>query len=199
MVQGRADKELIALLEDNLGENFEILVQCYQQRLYAFVLGIMRDPYEVEDIVQETFINTYKYLKLLIESSNIGKLHTLKLKSWLFTIAHHIALNHLNRKANYLGSANRLFSVDIPGVREVVEEMKQGQITSAEEQVENEEQRRILHEKVECLPYQQRQAVFLHYVVGLEYQDIATRLNRPVNTVKSSGRRGLAKLRVMFM
>ncbi|HTK08760.1 MAG TPA: RNA polymerase sigma factor [Ktedonobacteraceae bacterium] len=199
IVQGQTDKELLTLLGDNLCKHFELLVLCYQQRLYAFVLGIVHDPYEAEDIVQETFINTYKSLLKLVTVSDTEKLCTLRLKPWLFTIAHHIALNHLNRKGHHMCSIHQPLSVDIPGEREILEELKQGQIASAEEQVESNEERRTLHEKVNCLPDQQRDAVFLHYMVGLEYQDIATKLNRPVNTVKSSGRRGLAKLRGMLL
>ena len=199
VIQAKTDKDLVDLLEENLCEHFEILVQYYQKRLYIFVLSIIHDSYEAEDIVQETFINIYKYLRLVIESENSGKLQKLNLRPWIFTIAHNITLNHINRKENHFSLDNSLLSVDRPDGREVVEEMKQGKIASAEELVENKEQRRILHEKIACLPYQQRQAVFLHYLVGLEYQDIGTLLNRPVNTVKCSGRMVLAKLRIMLL
>jgi RNA polymerase sigma-70 factor (ECF subfamily) len=56
------------------------------------------------------------------------------------------------------------------------------------------ERRRTIQDALEHLPSAQRQAVELAYFSGWSHQEIATRLNRPLGTIKTRVRLGLQKL-----
>src|SRR5581483_6012120 len=56
------------------------------------------------------------------------------------------------------------------------------------------EQRRLIAEALHELPSAQRQAIELAYFGGMSHQEIATKLNRPLGTIKTRVRLGLQKL-----
>ena len=56
----------------------------------------------------------------------------------------------------------------------------------------------ILHEKIEQLPANCSQVLFLHYTEGLSLLEISEVLDRPLGTIKSRLAYGLAKLRIQL-
>jgi RNA polymerase sigma factor (sigma-70 family) len=74
---------------DQLGV-YEILVKQNEQMLFAYIMGIIKDPSWAEDIVQEAFVKAYENLASLKNKEAFG--------SWLRTIARNVALTELKRK-----------------------------------------------------------------------------------------------------
>jgi RNA polymerase sigma-70 factor (ECF subfamily) len=60
------------------------------------------------------------------------------------------------------------------------------------------EQRRVISTALHQLPAAQRQAIELAYFSGLSHQEIATKLDRPLGTIKTRVRLGLHKLRSLL-
>jgi RNA polymerase sigma-70 factor (ECF subfamily) len=60
------------------------------------------------------------------------------------------------------------------------------------------EQRRVIAEALHELPLPQRQAIELAYFGGMSHQEIATRLQKPLGTVKTRVRLGLQKLSALL-
>lgn len=83
-----SERSLIEKAQTELAQNepvtssFSQLVTLYQQRLYHYLLGKCNSTSDAEDILQETFINAYKYL----HSYN----PRWQFSTWLFTIANRI-------------------------------------------------------------------------------------------------------------
>jgi RNA polymerase sigma-70 factor (ECF subfamily) len=73
------DFELIRAINSGQSDRFPDLVKRYEQKLYNFSLRMCRDPVDAEDIVQDTFINLFKYLK--------DFRYETKFKNWLYRIA----------------------------------------------------------------------------------------------------------------
>ena len=73
------DTELIEAINSGEKELFAELVQRYEQKLYNFGLRMCGDAYDAEDLVQETFLNVFRYLKDF-------RFET-KFKNWLYRIA----------------------------------------------------------------------------------------------------------------
>ena len=69
---------------------FESLVRRYQTRLVNYVLAIVRDTGEAEDVAQETFIRAYRSLGRFRGESSF--------KTWLYTIATNTARTALERR-----------------------------------------------------------------------------------------------------
>ena len=57
------DTEVVEAINAGKSELFEELVKRYEQKLYNFGLRMCGDVCDAEDLVQETFLNVFRYLK----------------------------------------------------------------------------------------------------------------------------------------
>jgi RNA polymerase sigma-70 factor (ECF subfamily) len=73
------DSDLIQAINSGQADKFHDLVKRYEQKLYNFSLRMCRDHHDAEDMVQETFINVFKYLK--------DFRYETKFKNWLYKVA----------------------------------------------------------------------------------------------------------------
>lgn len=73
------DTELINAINSGHGSLFYDLVKKYEQKLYNFGLRMCGETRDAEDMVQETFLNVYRYLSDFRSES--------KFKNWLYRIA----------------------------------------------------------------------------------------------------------------
>ena len=73
------DFELVQAINSGRAEKFQDLVERYEQKLYNFSLRTCRDTRDAEDLVQETFLNVFRYLK--------DFRYETKFKNWLYRIA----------------------------------------------------------------------------------------------------------------
>ena len=65
------------------------LVSRYQNRLYRFLLRLVRDRSEAEDLFQQTWIHVAEKIRRFDPSRNFD--------AWLFTVARNLAIDHLRR------------------------------------------------------------------------------------------------------
>ncbi|MDI6858395.1 MAG: RNA polymerase sigma factor [Dehalococcoidia bacterium] len=86
----RSDAELVRLSLQGQSEAFGSLYDRYFPALYDFLRRTMRNADEAADLVQETFLKAMENLPALSSPASF--------KSWLFSIAHHQALNRLERQ-----------------------------------------------------------------------------------------------------
>lgn len=73
------EQELIQQAQNGTTDCFTQLVVLYQPRLYSYLLARCENPVDADDVIQETFINAYKYLKSYDAQWAFS--------TWLFTIA----------------------------------------------------------------------------------------------------------------
>ena len=73
------DFELIQAINSGRTDKFHDLVKRYEQNLYNFSLRMCRDHSDAEDMIQETFLNVFRYLK--------GFRYEKKFKNWMYKIA----------------------------------------------------------------------------------------------------------------
>ena len=75
------DKDFVLIQAINSGQTdkFHDLVKRYEQKLYNFSLRMCRDHSDAEDMIQETFLNVFRYLK--------NFRYETKFKNWLYKVA----------------------------------------------------------------------------------------------------------------
>ena len=73
------DFELIQAINSGRTDKFHDLVKRYEQSLYNFSLRMCRDHRDAEDMIQETFLNVFRYLK--------GFRYETKFKNWMYKVA----------------------------------------------------------------------------------------------------------------
>lgn len=128
-------------------------------------------PDEAEDVLQRTFLDVWR---------NAGRYDPQhRFSSWLFTIAHHRAVDTLRSR--------RTDVVDVEAARELIGEDGRAR---AQQYAEAAEVRAALQQ----LPDHERETLLLAYYQGLSQREIAARLNVPVGTVKARAARGTRRL-----
>src|SRR5947209_3700263 len=65
------------------------LITRYQNRLYRYLLRIVRQPAEAEDLFQQTWLRVVEKIRSFDASRNFD--------AWLFTLARNLAIDHLRR------------------------------------------------------------------------------------------------------
>lgn len=73
------DTELIRAINSGEAHRFSELVARHEARLYNFGLRICRNPEDAQDLVQDTFINAFRYLE--------GFRHESRFRNWLYKVA----------------------------------------------------------------------------------------------------------------
>jgi len=149
--------------------SFQLLVERYQERLFALARHYTRSAVEVEDIVQDSFLKAFKRLDTFDHRSSFY--------TWLYRIAVNTILDALKRKGR-----SPVQAVEDP---EVVGRPGPVQGVAPDAGLEREEISRVTHEALEHLPEIFRTVLVLREFEGLAYQQIADTLGISIGTVES--------------
>ena len=155
-------------------EDFDVLVERYQKRLYAFAYRFTRDHESAADIVQMTFLQAYTHLAQFGGRASF--------KTWLYQIA----LNQC-RQAHRSRRATREVPFD-----DVVE----GQLReTAHPAGAPSEWKATLERLIAELPFRQREVVTLRLFSDLRFKDIARATGRTENSAKVNYHHAIVRLR----
>lgn len=155
---------------------FERLVRDHQDRIFALSLAMTGNRHDAEEVAQDTFLRAYRALCTYPPE----RVQELKQKPWLNRIAINVVRNRVR------GVKPRL--VELNG-----SEPDHG--SGPEENVLRRAEIDALAARVAQLPARFREAVVLHHVQELTYEEAAETLGQPVGTVKANVHRGLKMLR----
>ncbi len=174
MTERDADLLLVERVRNGDKRAFELLVEKYRRKIGRLLSRMVRDPEEVEDIAQETFIKAYRALP---QFRGDAAFYT-----WLYRIA-------VNTAKNYLAARNR----SMLAVSEVTGEDEEGgeerhvapDIDTPDAQLLSKQIAYAVTEAVEALPEELRTAITLREIEGMSYEDIAVFMGCPIGTVRS--------------
>lgn len=174
MTEKDADLILVERVRNGDKRAFELLVEKYRRKIGRLLSRMVRDPEEVEDIAQETFIKAYRALP---QFRGEAAFYT-----WLYRIA-------VNTAKNYLAARNRnmLTVSDVAGEEEEggEERYTAPDIDTPEAQLLSKQIAYAVNEAVEALPEELRTAITLREIEGMSYEDIANFMGCPIGTVRS--------------
>lgn len=169
------DTELIRAINAGETEKFRELVTRYAGKLYNFNLRMCRDPADAEDLVQETFLTVFRYLK--------DFRYETKFKNWLYRVAASTCIKKL-RKSKFAAerelSLEEFAPAEEAGTLVRVPEWAQLPL----EQLLNEELLSTLNEAILSLPEQFRIVVVLRDIEGFSTDEAAQILNLSAANVK---------------
>lgn len=169
------DTELINAINAGRTELFRELVGRYEQKLYNFALRMCGDVCDAEDLVQETFLTAFRYLKDF-------RFET-KFKNWLYRIATSACIKK-RRKSKY--APERELSLD--------EYAAENESATAEnvpdwaqvplEQLLSEELSSMIQDAILSLPEKYRIVIILRDLEGFSTVESAQILNLKESNVK---------------
>lgn len=84
------DAALVTRAQAGDYDAFEALVRRHQKNTYALALGMLRNPAEAEEVVQETFLSAFSHLDTFRGDARFS--------TWLYRVASNHALMRLRKK-----------------------------------------------------------------------------------------------------
>ena len=171
-----------SLVEETLGgsqTSFQILVERYQDRVFALARHYTRNPVEIEDLVQDTFLKAFRRLDSFQRQSAFF--------TWLYRIAVNTILDGLKRRGR-----SPVRAVEDP---EILATPGPTRLSGPSADMEREEISRVTHSVLEELPEIFRTVLVLREFEELTYQEIADLLQISIGTVESRLFRARAKFK----
>ncbi|HET9476007.1 MAG TPA: sigma-70 family RNA polymerase sigma factor [Dehalococcoidia bacterium] len=178
------EPDLVARSREGDLAAFNKLVERYQRPLFNLCLRILASPEGAEDATQEAFIHAFRSIRTFRGGS---------LKSWLFRIGANACYDEMRRRR-----ARPAVSLDEP---HGTDERRLDVLDSApapHERAEHRELAEMLQDALSRLPPDQRLAIVLADVQGLDYSEVAAVTACSLGTVKSRISRGRRQLRVIL-
>ena len=173
MAQGDTDRALVERARAGDRRAFDLLVLRYQHKLVKLIGRYIRDPYEVQDVAQESFLKAYRALPNFRGDSAFY--------TWVYRIAINTAKNHL------VAMSRRPPDVDVDSADAVhygiESELKDN--ATPERLVVKQRIEQAVAQAIDDLPEDLRTAITLRELEGLSYEDIAQAMDCPIGTVRS--------------
>jgi RNA polymerase sigma-70 factor (ECF subfamily) len=159
-------------------EAFETLVARYQDRVYNYVLRMIYDPMEAQDVAQDTFVRAWQGLPRFRGASSF--------QTWLYRIASNLAIDAArSRKRRSLVTVSLDEPVEGMEASELGHDLPDDERNGPADLLEQQELRRYVWEGIGELSDKLRPVIVLADLQGLSYGEIAEILGCPVGTVKS--------------
>ena len=142
--------------------------------VYSFVFSVLKDPYEAEHVMKETFLAVWEHAGDYVPYG--------KPLAWVFTIAKRLCYMRLREKKRQ-------------------EALENGEIADTgmlQPRLEQTAERTALLAALDQLNETERQIVLLYAAAGLKHREIAQALNMPQATELSKYSRSVKKLQKML-
>lgn len=166
------DEELLKRVADGDQEAFYELYRSTDRTIYSFILSILKNPQDAEEVMQET------YLKVWTGAASYQSQG--KPLAWMFTIARNLC---------YMRFRDQKHQADV-GLDELNGE-EIGEVCFPLEQMTD---AIVLKAALSILKEDERQIVLLHASAGLKHREVAAGLQMPLATVLSKYNRAMKKL-----
>lgn len=153
---------------------FKQLVAQYQKPLYYHIRSIVLDHDDADDVLQNTFVKVFQYLKGFKQES--------KLFTWMYRIATNEALSHLSTKAKKNGRSSlehQAFVID----------NLEADVYFEGDEIQLKLQKAILH-----LPEKQQLVFKMRYFNELKYEELSEILGTSVGALKASYHHAVKKI-----
>lgn len=176
------DEVLVKLYAEGNNNAFNVLLERYQEKLFSYILFVVRNQDAADDIFQDTF------MKAIVTIQQGRYVENGKFQAWLTRLAHNLIIDYFRQNKNENCVSNDDVEYDL------FNDMK-----LSEANVET----KMVHEQVlddvkmliEHLPQNQKEVVFMRYYQGLSFKEIAEVTGVSINTALGRMRYALLNLR----
>lgn len=178
------DEELAIMYVDGDNKAFDLLLSRNQEKLFTYILFVVRDREMANDMFQETF---FKVVSRLQQGKYIANG---KFSAWLMRIAHNVIMDwYRQQRAQNI--------VDVPKENDLsnvgstlLESSREGELVN--NQVMEDVRRMMSH-----LPASQREVVFMRFYQQMSFKEIAEATGVSINTALGRMRYAILNLRRM--
>ena len=178
------DDMLVGLYSDGDGKAFEILLNSYKEKLYSYIMFVVRNRDLADDIFQETFV------KVIVTLQRGGYTCNGKFGAWITRIAHNLIIDGFRQERNENTVRNDEREYDLFNDARLSD-------SNIEDNMINEQTLRDVRRLMDMLPDNQREVVFMRYYQDLSFKEIAAITGVSINTALGRMRYALINMRKM--
>jgi RNA polymerase sigma-70 factor, ECF subfamily len=175
------DPDLVLVQRTQSGDRvaFRTLFDKYHRRIFAIALGVVKNPQDAHDIVQEAFVRVHRHLGGFQGSSSFY--------TWLYRITMNLSIDYHRRKKNAphvdYDDALRRDDADVEDADNIMSAF------AASADPHKAHSRKELAARMQAalatLPAYHQQVIVLREVEGLSYEEIAKIMKVPKGTIMS--------------
>ena len=169
------DFDLIQSINSGRIDKFHELVKRYEQKLYNFSLRMCRDHSDAEDMVQETFLNVFRYLK--------DFRYETKFKNWLYKVAASTCFKK-RRKSKFAPEKELSLDEFRPSEEAEASDQVPEWALMPLDKVLNEELAGVINRGILAIPKKYRMVIVLRDIEGFSTAETAQILNLTPANVK---------------
>lgn len=178
------DEELAIMYVDGDNKAFDLLLSRNQEKLFTYILFVVRDREMANDMFQETF---FKVVSRLQQGKYIANG---KFSAWLMRIAHNVIMDwYRQQRAQNIVDAPKENDLSSVGST-LLESSREGELVN--NQVMEDVRRMMSH-----LPASQREVVFMRFYQQMSFKEIAEATGVSINTALGRMRYAILNLRRM--
>ncbi len=165
------DTQLIQRVLDGDDTAFSVLVKKYQRSVHALAWRKIGDFHIAEDITQDTFLKAYQRLSTLKKPQRFA--------SWLYVIAANHCSTWLRKKRLWTQSLEETNGAQLEKAT------YSGYVIEENERMTAETQREVVKKLLAKLQESERTVITLHYLGGMNYEEISEFLGVSVAAIKN--------------
>lgn len=169
---------VIAAREKGDQRAYADLMRFYREPIYLMLLRMTHSPVDADDLTIETFGKAFCQLSTYSPQNTFA--------TWLFSIASNNGIDFIRRRHLQLVS---LSSISVSEDNETYEYPIASADPTPEEDLIIRQRDNLVRQLVDRLPPRYKRIVSLRYFDEMSYEEIATKLNIPLGTVKIQLRR----------
>ena len=158
--------------------SFEKLIESNKTKAYNLALSYMKNEYDAQDVVQDSYIKIFRNLKSFKGESSFD--------TWVYRIVVNTCKDHLRKHKDNVVNLDQAYDLEDkgPGPEEVMET----KLTAD-----------LILKAMDFLTLDHREIIILRDIRGLTYEEIAFILDCSVGTVKSRLSRAREKLKTVIL
>lgn len=176
------DEQLVRAYEKGSNDAFDILLRRHQDRVYNYILRIIKNEDVANDIFQETFVKAILTIKQgrYTESG--------KFPAWITRIAHNLIIDFYRQEKSENVQSADINDADLLNRKELCE-------VTIEDVIINNQIKEEVKDLIKELPMLQREVLNMRYYQNLSFKEIAELTGVSINTALGRMRYAILNLR----
>jgi RNA polymerase sigma factor (sigma-70 family) len=163
----------------------EELVGRHKNRVFTYIVLIVKNHQLAEDIFQDTFIKVIRSLK------NGKYTENGKFVSWVLRIAHNLIIDHFRKEKLLNTTSNDDTEIDLFNSQKFAED-------NIEDKLVYDQITEDVRKLIDLLPEDQRQVIIMRHYMGLSFKEISRQTEVSINTALGRMRYALINLRKLI-
>lgn len=179
---GMTDEQLVKAYASGSNEAFDTLLRRHQDRIFNYIIRIIKNEDIANDIFQETFVKAIQTIRQGRYTEN-GKF-----PAWISRIAHNLIIDYYRQEKSENAQSSDIAEVDVLNRKDLCED-------TIEDIIISDQIREDVKYLIQQLPELQKEVLTMRYYKNLSFKEIAEITGVSINTALGRMRYAILNLR----